>query len=116
MMKLIAVMAATFVVMGPPAVAQDRSTLQAMAVGDLAGAEERLLAERRVYPDRLEVILNLASVYRRTGRVAEARALYQVILERDAVAMDLTSGAVVSSHDIASAGLKRMTGAQVATR
>ena len=98
-----------------PSANQDRTGYTAIAAGDLSTAEQRIVAERKIFPQRPELMLNLASVYRRTGRDSEARALYSAVLERPAVAMDLPSGAVVSSHDLASRALARQT-QQIATR
>ena len=82
-----------------PALAADETGYQAIAAGNLAAAERGILA----------------AVYRRTGREADARALYQRVLQRREVAMDMPSGAVVSSHELARRGLG--TGAvQIATR
>jgi hypothetical protein len=55
------------------------------------------------------------SVYRRTGREADARALYKRVLERRDIAMDLPSGAVASSHDLARRALG-VAPVQIATR
>ena len=92
----------------PPA-NTDRTGYTAIAAGDLSTAEQRIVAERKIFPQRPELMLNLASVYHRTGRDAEARALYAAVLERPAVAMDLPSGAVMSSHDLATRALGRQT-------
>ncbi|RYG79345.1 MAG: tetratricopeptide repeat protein, partial [Alphaproteobacteria bacterium] len=40
----------------------------AIATGDYDGAERALLAERKIYRERPELLLNLAAVYARTGR------------------------------------------------
>jgi Flp pilus assembly protein TadD len=93
----------------------DRTGYTAIAAGDLSTAEQRIVAERKIFPQRPELMLNLASVYHRTGRESEARALYAAVLDRPAVAMDLPSGAVVSSHDLASRALARQS-QQIATR
>ncbi|MEG8043147.1 tetratricopeptide repeat protein [Sphingomonas faeni] len=93
----------------------DRTGYTAIAAGDLSTAEQRILAERKIFPQRPELMLNLASVYHRTGRESEARALYAAVLARPAVAMDMPSGAVLSSHDIASRALGHQT-QQIATR
>jgi hypothetical protein len=98
-----------------PAVAADRNGYQQIATGDLRAAERRIVAERRIFPDRPELMLNLAAVYRHTGRDGEARALYAAVLDRPAVAMDLPSGAVASSHDLAQRALARFS-PQMATR
>ena len=98
-----------------PVLAADRTGYQAIAAGDFVTAAKRIEAERRIFPDRPELMLNLAAAYTRIGRSAEARALYDTVLERPAVAMDMPSGAVVSSHDVAARGLARLP-MRVATR
>ena len=50
-----------------------------------------------------------------TGREADARALYKRVLERRDIAMDLPSGAVASSHDLARRALG-VAPVQIATR
>ncbi len=99
-----------------PALASDRTGFTAIASGDLTTAERMLTAERRIYPQRPELMLNLAAVYAKTNRSTEARALYAAVLDRPAVAMDLPNGVVVSSHAVASTGLNRLPTAQMATR
>lgn len=99
-----------------PAAARDRTAYQAIAAGDLSDAERMLIAERRIHPQRPELMLNLAAVYERTGRSANARALYREVLSRDAVALDMANGATMSSHDIANVGLARSSGAEIVTR
>lgn len=99
-----------------PALASDRVGYTQIASGDLAQAEATLVAERRIYPRRPELMLNLAAVYQRTGRDAAARDLYREVLERPAVVMDMPSGMIVSSHDVASRGLTRLVPAVFATR
>ena len=84
-----------------PALAADQNGYQAIVAGDLATAERSIVAERQIYPDRPELMLNLAAVYRKTGRATAARALYAEVLERRPVAMDMPSGEVVSSHELA---------------
>lgn len=98
-----------------PALAADRTGYRAIATGDLVTAEKRIVAERRIFPARPELMLNLAAVYRQTGREADARALYASVLAQRSVAMDMPSGTVASSHDIATRALGRPT-VQVATR
>ena len=94
--------------------AADRNATGAIFAGDYVNAERTLAAERRIFPKRAELMLNLAAVYRQTGREAEARKLYADVLARDAVMMDLRDQRTVSSHAIAQIGLSRLT--QVAAR
>lgn len=96
-------------VLATPAIAKDRVGYQAIAAGSLTQAERTIDAERAIFPDRPELMLNLAAIYARTGRDVQARALYGEVLDRDAVAMDLADGSVASSHDLAQKGLSRLT-------
>lgn len=89
-------------------VAADRVGYTAITAGDLATAERVLLAERRIYPQRPELMLNLAAVYRQTGRAAEARALYVAVMDQPAVAMDMPDGSVRSSHALATTAMERL--------
>lgn len=102
-------------IVATPATAADRTGYSQIAAGNYGAAEQRIVAERRIFPDRPELMLNLAAVYRQTGRTAEAKALYAAVLDRPAVALDLPSGAVVSSHDLAQRALARVS-PQIATR
>lgn len=94
--------------MAVPALAGERTGYVQIAAGDLSGAERTLQAERRIFPDRPELMLNLAAIYAATNRASEARSLYSDVLRRNVVPMDMPSGAVVSSHAVAHAGLNRL--------
>lgn len=96
-------------VVATPAVAKDRVGYQAIAAGSLAKAEQTIAAERAIFPDRPELMLNLAAVYARTGREAQARALYGDVLDRAPVAMDMADGSVRTSHELAHVGMSRLT-------
>ncbi|MES2422156.1 MAG: tetratricopeptide repeat protein [Pseudomonadota bacterium] len=112
---VLATLGAATPALAAPSATVDRTGYTAIAAGDLATAEQRIVAERKIFPQRPELMLNLASVYHRTGRESEARALYAAVLARPEVAMDMPSGAVLSSHDIASRALGHQT-QQIATR
>lgn len=88
-----------------PVHAKDRNGFQAIAAQDYTKAERRLQAERRIFPNKPELMLNLAAVYLKTGRSAEARALYAQVLDQPAVEMDMPSGRVLSSHAVAELAL-----------
>ncbi len=88
-----------------PAVASDRTSYRAIAAGDYQTAEKTLLAERRIFPQRPELMINLATVYARTGRLTEAASLYRGALAEDPVDMALPNGAVETSHAVAQRGL-----------
>lgn len=92
----------------PAQTRKDPLAAQAISRGEFVQAEQRLNAERRIYPHRPEVLLNLAAVYARTGRAAEARALYQDVLSREDIVMDLSTDRSASSHFIANTGLQAL--------
>lgn len=88
----------------------------AIQSGDFALAERRLLAEQKVFPAKPEILLNLAALYTKTGRHAEARAIYNRVLTLDPVAMNVTSGEVAPSHLIAGRGLSILDAKRQASR
>ena len=102
---VLAAMAMATMTIAAPLHAKDRTGYRAIAAGDFAAAERTLVAERRIFPNRPELMLNLAAVYSRTGRVAEASALYAQVLARPATMLDLPSGHEVSSHSLATTAL-----------
>lgn len=99
-----------------PSLAADRMGYVAIAAKDYGTAEKRLETERRIHPGRPELMLNMAEVYRNTGRNVEARTLYREVLARPVVDLDVPSGASVSSHDLAAAGLERLGDRQIVAR
>lgn len=99
---------AVLAAMAMPAAAQVRTGFTAISAGSLAEAERVLTRERAMFPERPELMLNLAAVYARTGRSAEARALYADVLSREPVAMELASGNVETSHQLARRGLSHV--------
>ncbi len=96
--------------------AADRTGYQAISAGDYASAEKALLAERRVFPRRPELMINLATVYARTGRLSQAAALYRAALDEDQVEMLLPSDSVESSHVVAQRGLDSLGPVTLAVR
>ena len=60
--------------------AQQRNAPQLIAAGDYRAAEQQLDADRKIFPQEPELLLNLAAVYQYTGRTEQARALYRQIL------------------------------------
>ncbi|HWK36569.1 tetratricopeptide repeat protein [Sphingomonas sp.] len=93
----------------------DPVAAQAIAQGDYSHAERRLIAERRIFPDRPEILLNLAALYARTDRASDAAVLYRQVLAHDDVLMDLSADRTASAHAIAETGLRRIErGARVA--
>ena len=111
MKKLIAaaLMAASFMA-APAFAATDSYASAAIAQHDYTAAEAQLkdyLAKDRDDPPAL---LNLAYVYRQTGREAQAIAVYNTVLARvDTRVAKLDNGNIVMSHEIAEAALDRKT-------
>lgn len=99
-----------------PAMADERTGYMSIAAGDLKRAEATLERARRADPDRAEVLLNLAAVYQQTGRSEAARQLYATVLSAEPVAMDMPSGAVLSSHAVAQRGLAKLGPTMMAAR
>lgn len=99
-----------------PALASDRTGYQAIAVGDYRTAEKTLTAERRIFPSRPELMINLATVYARTGRTSEAASLYRAALAADDIEMAMPNGDVSSSRAVAQRGLDRLGSVTLATR
>ncbi len=115
-MMRVSLIAFTLAMVSGSALASDRLGQQQIAAGDLHGAEATLTAERRIYPRRPELMLNLAAVYQQTGRGTAARDLYVQVLDRPEVSLLTPSGTAVSSHQIAERGMARLTPMTVATR
>ncbi|SFP88853.1 tetratricopeptide repeat protein [Sphingomonas rubra] len=96
--------------------AGERTGYAAIVAGDLSQAERMLTTERRIFPQRPELMLNLAAVYQQTGRTGAAASLYRDVLAQPAVAMDLPNGSTRSSHAIADAALRRFAPTTLANR
>lgn len=96
--------------------AQERTGYTQIASGDYARAEQTLVAERRIFPQKPELMLNLAAVYQRTGRSADAQALYADVLAQPNMLMDVAADRTAGSHDIARAGLRKLVGVQMSAR
>ena len=96
--------------------AQQRTAYQQIAAGDFSKAEQTLIAERRIFPQRPELMLNLAAVYQQTGRADQARALYDMVLAEPEVMMDVSADRTAGSHAVARNGLRRLPGVQMSSR
>lgn len=84
--------------------------------GDYAAAERIIVAERRNAAKDTDLMLNLATVYARTDRIEQARAMYLAVLELPDDEMDLSGAQTMSSHDLARVGLSRLSRAQLTAR
>jgi Flp pilus assembly protein TadD len=117
---LIVLAAAPFALAVLPAQAQrpdgDPLASTAIAQSDFSSAERKLVSELRQNPGAPEVLLNLAVVYAKTGRVADARATYRQVLAQKDIAMDLSGDRVSMSHAIATTGLQRISVSQLSSR
>jgi len=115
--KLVVAAATSLLALASPALAQD-STLAAREImtGSYSKAEQKLLTQMRV-DQRPEVQLNLAAIYYATGRIEQARSLYEQVLQKDDVAMTVTTDRTTGSHSIAQTGLRYLSQRQrVASR
>lgn len=81
-----------------------------IAAKNLKAAEQSLVARRAEEPHEPSVLLNLAYVYSKTGRNAEAQALYNEVLAQPDVLMALGDGQPASSHAIALKAMARASG------
>ncbi|HEX8300563.1 tetratricopeptide repeat protein [Sphingomonas sp.] len=116
MRKGLLLLTTPFLLAALPASADDKAIAAAISSGAYAQAEQSIRAELRIYPSRPELLLNLAAVYAKTGRDAEARALYTKVLAQREVLMDQRADKVLGSHKIASIGLKRIAAVQMTSR
>lgn len=76
---------------------------------DWAKAERQLLASHADADDPAR-LLNLAHVYRSTGREAEARRLYGAVLDERDRTVELANGEPASCHALARKALAQSTG------
>jgi Flp pilus assembly protein TadD len=123
MFRILAAAAAASLLVAVPASAQMRTGMtlsgpakpdtgyERIRMGRLQQAETTLLAARDSHPGAQEVALNLAAVYVMTGRANLAKPLYEQVLAAKPVAMDMPSGTVASSHDVARTGISRTAAA-----
>jgi Flp pilus assembly protein TadD len=104
-----ALAAASVMMLGGVAHAQqpNRYGYDQIAAKNMTAAESRLVAQRLAEPNEPSVLLNLAFVYKKTNRTAEAEALYNAVLAQPDVLMALGSGKPASSHMLAMRGLGR---------
>ena len=100
-----------------PSLAQDKGEIgypqgslgfDAMVSGDLQTAELQLRTSPVAKTDPA-VLLNLARVFVRTGRIKEAEAAYRKVLEAPEVELVLSSGQEMGSHRAATLGLRGAT-------
>ena len=83
----------------------DNFSATAINAADYATAEAQLRARLARAPGLQQAMLNLAYVYRATGKKAEATALYTRVLKRPNVQLETTRETPVWSHDLAQRAL-----------
>ena len=83
----------------------DNFSATAINAADYATAEAQLRARLARAPGLQQAMLNLAYVYRATGKTAEATALYTRVLKRPNVQLETTRETPVWSHDLAQRAL-----------
>ncbi len=88
--------------------ASETNGYQAIVAGNFSGAEQQIVRERRLFPHDSDLLINLALVYQRTGRVAAARQLYQDVLARPDEELDIAGQQSRWSHAIAAEALDRL--------
>jgi UTP:GlnB (protein PII) uridylyltransferase len=87
-----------------------------IARGDYVAAEQRITTEQRMFRHDPDLMLNMAYVYARTGRVSQARALYSAVLTMPDEMLDLPQGYSAPSHDVARTALSRLDRVEVTFR
>lgn len=89
---------------------RDLHAAEAIRAGDFVKAEAILIQEQSGRWTTPETLLNLAHVYRHTGRTDSARALYERVMADSNVLMNVGSSRPFWSHDVARAALGRLSG------
>jgi thioredoxin-like negative regulator of GroEL len=84
---------------------------------DYFAAEAKLVRELRAHPYEPELMLNLAAVYAKTGRLDQARALYTRVLAQPQAELALGATRSTWSHQVAQIGLRMIdTSLQLSAR
>lgn len=83
----------------------DNFSATAIAAADYTTAETQLRARLTRAPGLQQAMLNLAYVYRATGKTAQAEALYVRVLKRPNIQLETTRETPVWSHDLAQRAL-----------
>lgn len=104
-MRVILVSAALAAAPVTAAFAQDQVAFEALTKANYSVAEQQLAPQVAAGEREPGVLLNLAAVYLRTGRSAEAIRLYRIVQAEENVLMDPVSGDPIWSHDVAQRGL-----------
>ena len=82
---------------------------EALMRADYSVAEQQIEARNGAAANDPARLLNLATVYLRTGRIANARALFEAVRDhRRHFALEMANGAVMDSREVARVALERM--------
>lgn len=105
MMRSILVLAALAAIPVSAAAAQDQVAYRAIKNADYSAAETHLASQVAAGEREPGVLLNLAAVYSKTGRGAEAVAMYRMVQAEKNVLMEAANGAPIWSHEVATRGI-----------
>lgn len=110
MMKMMEVAAVAVLIVGgaSAASAENWNGAAQIARGDYAAAERIIVREQRLFPRDTDLLINLATVYARTGRVAEARRTYALAAAQPDEALEVASDRTVSSRRLATNALRML--------
>lgn len=86
----------------------DNLGAQAISVADYTTAETQLNAVLRRSPGLPEALLNMAYVYRSTGRAKAALSLYQRVLDGPNIELMGDTSKPIWAHDIARRGMAHL--------
>lgn len=92
----------------PAAAAQNWNGAEQIARGDYAAAERIIVREQRLFPRDTDLLINLATVYARTGRTAEARRTYALAAAQPDETLETAGARTVSSRELALTGLRTL--------
>ena len=87
----------------------DNYASDAIASARLTEAVALLEPRVAVAPRDESALINLAVAYRRSGRAAEADALYRRVLTLDDVVLDAADGSAINAHEVARRALASRT-------
>lgn len=96
--------------------AADHNGAPQIARGDYAAAERVLMRSLKVDADDPELLLNLATVYARTQRSDQAKALYRQVLAAPDERLSMNDGGTLRAHIAAQSGLNQLAGITLAAR
>lgn len=91
-------------------VSTDPFAYRALSQNDYARAEATLVVAQAKTPDEPSMLINLATVYGRTGRPDAATRLLSKVLAQPNILLDVSNAKTEWSHDLARRGLEQRAG------